>query len=52
MKVSCVGPTEDRYLRVGVVDAVEPAQRELDEAYGADVARVVRRGYAIPCAAA
>lgn len=51
VKVSGVGPTQDGYLSVGVVDDVEAAQRKLDEDYGPDVVRVVQRGYAIQCAA-
>ena len=51
IRVSGVGPTQDGYLSVGVVDDVEAAQKMLDEAYGANVVRVEQRGYAIPCAA-
>jgi hypothetical protein len=52
IKVSGVGPTQDGCLSVGVVDDVEAAQKMLDEAYGANVVRVIQRGYAIPCSAA
>ena len=44
VKASAVGPTEDGYLHVGVVDDVETAQKKLDAAYGDNVVRVSQQG--------
>lgn len=40
VNANLVGPTEDGYLRVGVLEDVEGAQRKLDAIYGADVVQV------------
>lgn len=43
MNVIAVGPTEDGYLRVGVLDDVEGAQTRLDAIYGRNVVRVYQQ---------
>jgi hypothetical protein len=44
VKASSVGPTEDGYLHVGVLDDVETARMKLEAAYGDNVVRVSQRG--------
>jgi hypothetical protein len=40
IKANAVGPSEDGYLRVGVLDDVQGAQKKLDAIYGGDVVQV------------
>jgi hypothetical protein len=44
IRANIVGPTEDGYLRVGVLDDVEETERKLDAIYGSDVAASASRG--------
>jgi hypothetical protein len=47
--VVSVGPGQDGYLQVGVLDDVEGAQKQLDAIYGQNVVRVSKGVQAIPC---
>jgi hypothetical protein len=40
IEATAVGPSEDGYLQVGVLDDVQGAQKKLDAIYGNDVVRV------------
>ena len=40
INANVVGPSEDGYLRVGVLEDVQGAQKRLDEIYGSNVVRV------------
>ncbi|SRR6266550_3986430 len=40
IKANVVGPSEDGYLRVGVLEDVQGAQKKLDAIYGSDVVQV------------
>ncbi len=42
VKAVGVGPTEDGYLQVGVLDDVNGAQKKLDAIYGSNVVRVYK----------
>lgn len=44
VRTSAVGPTEDGYLHVGVLDDAVGAQKKLDAAYGDNVVRVSQHG--------
>jgi hypothetical protein len=47
--VVSVGPSEDGYLEVGVLDDVEGTQKKLDTIYGQNVVRVSKGEIAIAC---